>query len=257
MNKIIKKILPTFIIIYVKNLLSKINEYKQERILKRINGNFVNVSYFNKNNILSELCEKYGSDKGYINYHSRKPYNWKPHSYTSFYHSIFGLNRESIKFVYECGIGTNNLNIKANMTKNAEPGASLKVWRDYFVNATIYGGDIDKNVLFEENRIKTYFVDQLNSNTIKNMWEKIGIEEFDIIIDDGFHEPKANLNFFFNSVQKLKQNGVYVIEDVSNHHIKYLNQELEKYDVEIVTLSTQYKKFYNNNNLIVIRKLSV
>ena len=133
MKNILKKILPNFIIINIKKLLSKINEFRQERILKNINGNFVNISYIDNNNILSELCEKYGSDKGFMNYHSKKPYAWRPHSYASFYHSIFCLNRESIKFVYECGIGTNNLNIKSNMTENAEPGASLRVWKDYFV----------------------------------------------------------------------------------------------------------------------------
>ena len=255
MKNIIKKILPNLIIINIKKLLGKLNEFRQERILKNINGNFVNVSYIDNNNILSELCEKYGSDKGFINYHSKKPYAWRPHSYASFYHSIFGLNRESIKFVYECGIGTNNLNIKSNMTENAEPGASLRVWKDYFVNANIFGGDIDKNILFEEDRIKTHFVDQLNASSIKLMWEKTGVEKFDIIIDDGLHEPKANLNFFFNSIHKLKKNGIYIIEDVSNHHIKHLNNKLSEYDVEIVTLSTKYKKIYDNNNLLVIRKL--
>ena len=32
------------------------------------------------------------------------------------------------------------------------------------------------------------------------MWEKTGVEKVDIIIDDGLHEPTANLNFF-NSIQ--------------------------------------------------------
>ena len=69
-------------------------------------------------------------------------------------------------------IGTNDLNIKSNMTENAKPGASLRVWRDYFVNANIFGGDIDEKVLFEEDRIRTFFVDQLNDSSIKLMWEK-------------------------------------------------------------------------------------
>ena len=30
---------------------------------------------------------------------------------------------------------------------------------------------------------------------------------------------------------------------------------MKKYDVETVTLATKYKKYYDNNNLIVIRKL--
>ena len=31
--------------------------------------------------------------------------------------SIFNLSRESIKNVFECGLGTNNPNIKSNMKK--------------------------------------------------------------------------------------------------------------------------------------------
>ena len=56
------------------------------------------------------------------------------------------------------------------MTENGIPGVSLRVWIDYFFNAKIYGGDIDKEILFEEERSKTFYVDQLNSNSIKSMW---------------------------------------------------------------------------------------
>ena len=177
---------------------------------------------------MSELCEKYGSDKGFINPDSRKPYNWIPNSYTSYYHSLFNLNRDNIKLIFECGLGTNNPNLASNMTDTGMPGASLRVWRDYFKNAKIYGGDIDKEILFEEDRIKTFYVDQLNTNSIINMWKNINLDNFDIIIEDGLHTPEANLNFFFNSFDRLKKNGIYVIEDVRNKHLKYLQEKLTK-----------------------------
>lgn len=229
-------------------------DYHQSKILNNTSGNFKNISFINSTNILSKLAEKYGTDKGFINIYSKKPYSWIPHSYTSYYHSIFNLSRENIKFVFECGIGTNNTNIKANMTKNASPGASLRMWSDYFINADIYGGDIDKSILFEEERIKTFFVDQLNTSSIKSMWKNINVENFDIIIDDGLHDPKANLNFFFNSFDKIKKNGIYIIEDVSNQNINFFQKELKNYETEIVTLSNKHKKVYNNNNLIIVRK---
>ena len=147
-----------------------------------------------------------------------------------------------------------NTNIKANMTKNASPGASLRMWSDYFINADIYGGDIDKSILFEEERIKTFFVDQLNTSSIKSMWKNINVENFDIIIDDGLHNPRANLNFFFNSFNKIKKNGIYIIEDVSNDNINFFQKELKNYETEIVTLSNKHKKVYNNNNLVIVRK---
>ena len=219
-------------------------------------SDFKNIIYNNKFNILSELCEKYGSDKGFKNYDSKRLYQWDFHSYTSYYHSIFNLSRENIKLVFECGIGTNNLNFKSNMTVNGIPGASLRVWRDYFFNANIYGGDIDKNTLFEEERIKTFYVDQLDTNSIKFMWESIKLNNFDIIIDDGLHEPEANYNFFVNSFHKLKKNGLYIIEDVNLKYIDRLKNQLERYDTDIIMLSNKYKKYYSDNNLIVIRKTS-
>ena len=142
------------------------------------------------------------------------------------------------------------------MTENGIPGASLRVWRDYFFNAQIYGGDIDKEVLFEEDRIKTFYVDQLDSNSIKSMWETIKVEYFDIIIDDGLHEPEANYNFFINSFHKLKKNGVFVIEDVSKKYLFYLQNKLKDYDIDIVVGFIQSQELYSNktSNLIIIRK---
>ena len=248
MKKIIKKILPNY-------LVNLIGEYRSLNRLNNIKSDVKNISYTSKSNILSELCEKYGSDKGFINFNiDKKPYNWHPHTYSTYYHSIFNLSRQNIKYVFECGLGTNNPNLKSNMTENGIPGASLRVWRDYFVNAQIYGGDIDKEVLFEEDRIKTFYLDQLDSNSIKSMWETIEVEDFDIIIDDGLHEPEANYNFFINSLHKLKKNGVFVNEDVRNMCLVYLQNKLKDYDIDIVVGFTKTKKVYGGNNLIIIRK---
>jgi len=250
MKKFIKKMLSNF-------LLNFIIKIRIKRLLDNIKSDVKNISYTGKSNILSELCEKYGSDKGFINIDiDNKPDNWHPHTYATYYHSIFNLSRESIRHVFECGLGTNNPNIKSNMTENGIPGASLRVWRDYFFNAQIYGGDIDKEVLFEEDRIKTFYVDQLDSNSIKSMWETIKVEYFDIIIDDGLHESEANYNFFINSFHKLKKNGVFIIEDVSKKYLVYLQNKLKDYDIEIVVGFIQSQELYSNktSNLIIIRK---
>ena len=255
MKNFIKNILPNFLLNFIRKIRLKRHEYKQLKILNNIKTDFKNINYSHKSNILSELCEKYGSDKGFVNFDiDKKPYNWHPHTYDTYYHSIFNLSRESIKHVFECGLGTNNPNFKAHMTENGIPGASLRVWRDYFFNAKIYGGDIDEEILFEEERIKTFFLDQLNTNSIKSMWENIEVEEFDIIIDDGLHEPEANYNFFINSFHKLKKNGVFVIEDVKNKYLVYLQNKLKNYDIDIVVGFTKSKKVFDDNNLIIIRK---
>jgi hypothetical protein len=217
-------------------------------------NNFKNISYFNNNtNILSELCEKYGSDKGCLNFNNKTLWGWSAHTYSNFYYSLFNHCKEHIKLVFECGIGTNNPNLSSNMTSRGKPGASLRVWRDYFPNAKIYGADIDKNILFNEDRISTYFVDQCSKETIDKMWQDIGIENFDIILDDGLHNADANINLFLNSFHKLKKGGVYIIEDVHFHNIDRMEKELFMYNPETIILNRKNHR-YHDNNLILIRK---
>ena len=219
------------------------------------NQTFSNTHYTNSNNILCKLSQKYGSDKGWgINEYESSPFVWKPHTFTSFYYSVFDFNRENTKLVFECGIGTNNENLKSSMGKQGTPGASLRVWKDYFQNGEIYGADIDKDILFNEDRIKTYFVDQLDSESIKNMWNNIGVKDFDIIIDDGLHEVDANLNFFKNSFDKLRRNGIYIIEDVKLFDLNTFKEELKDYNPEIIVLKSKFKNYYIDNNIILIRK---
>jgi hypothetical protein len=139
------------------------------------------------------------------------------------------------------------------MTSRGKPGASLRVWRDYFTNSLIYGADIDKNILFEEDRIKTFYVDQLNEFSIKEMWSNINKNNFDIILDDGLHTFEAGITMFLNSFDKLRKNGIYIIEDVDFMYIKKLVDTLSKYNPEIIILNDNNTK-HLNNNLILIRK---
>ena len=247
-NSIIKKILPNYLIYLIR-------WYRRLYRLNNIQSDVIHTIYTNKSNILSELCEMYGTNKGFINIDlDKKPYNKHPHTYATYYHSIFNLSRENIKNVFECGIGTNNPNLISNMTANGFPGASLRVWKDYFYNAQIYGGDIDKKILFEEDRIKTFYVDQLDANSIKLMWQTIEVQNFDIIIDDGLHEPDANYNFFINSFHKLKKNGVFIIEDVSNNNLVYLQNKLKNYNIDIIAGFTK-TQICGDDYLISIKKL--
>ena len=91
-------------------------------------NNFINIHCFNSSkNKLSELCEKYGSDKGYLNYDLITPYGWKAHTYANLYYKLFNHCKDEIKLIFECGIGATNSNILSNMTSDGKPGASLRV----------------------------------------------------------------------------------------------------------------------------------
>ena len=136
----------------------------------KITLSFGTESFYEKKHLkLSSLCDLYGSDKGTMDINIIKPYSWNPHTYTDYYSNLFDHCRSSIKFVFECGIG--NFNQNKNYSEK-KIGSSLKVWRDYFYNAIIYSADINQEILFEENRIKTFDVDQTIKKSIDSMWKK-------------------------------------------------------------------------------------
>lgn len=206
---------------------------------------FSYITNSNSNSKLTELMNYYGSDKGGKNNH---------HNYADFYSEIFFHRRNEIKNFLEIGLGTNNLNLPSNMGIDAVPLASLRAWRDYFKNAQIYGADIDKSILKNEERIKTFFVDQTNSESIKKLFNSIGELKFDIILEDGLHEYNANICFFENSIDYLKNNGIYIIEDVFyKDKKKFLNYFRNKnYNFSIVDI--HHKKNIANNCLAIVRK---
>ena len=143
----------------------------------------------------------------------------------------------------------------SNMSSlNGKPLASVRAWRDYFPNAQIYGADIDKNILKDEERIKTFYVDQTDPRTIDDLFKNIGATDFDIILEDGLHEFNANICFFENSIEYLSPTGTYIIEDVyykdQQKFIKYFNKT--NYNFSIVDL--HHKKNIANNCLIIVNK---
>jgi hypothetical protein len=257
----IKKLDQTILFNFVKKIKNKFDDLKNftthERFVKKISKKtdlkHVTILDNDKKNDLSKLCEHHGSDKGYINFHRENLWPWNPHTYTNVYDNLFNHCRESVKLVFECGIGTTNERISCNMSSGGKPGASLKVWKDYFSNAEIFGADIDKSILFSENRIKTFYVDQLDNNKIYAMWNSVNRENFDLIVDDGLHTYEAAHNFFKASFDKLKKGGIYIIEDVSSSYFEKLFDSLKKFSPEGIVLFDK-NQFWYGNNLIIIRK---
>ncbi len=208
----------------------------------------------NRNDHLAQLCDQYGSDKGELQ-PSGHPYSWPSHNYTDFYSRLFGHCRTVIKSVFECGLGTNNPKLASSMGINGRPGASLRVWRDYFPNANVYGADIDRAILFQEDRIKTFFVDQCDPSAIRNLWKEVGHVSFDLMIDDGLHIFDAGSTFFTHSIDQLADHGIYIIEDVSNSDLFLYKEFFSRLDyvVEFVNLFRPNLPL-ESNSLVVVRK---
>jgi hypothetical protein len=186
----------------------------------------------------TELCKlaiKYGSDK-------------VPeilHSYTPVYYNLF-KNKRNLKKVLEIGIGYPEL---MSLRKDYVTGASLYMWRDFFPEATIYGADIREDTLINEDRIKSFYVDQSDEGSLKNLVAQIG-EDFDFILDDGSHIPEHQILTAKVLTQYLKSDGLYIIEDVVNTEL-VLNA-LSEFKTEVIVGNL---KFNNElDRLILIRR---
>lgn len=205
-------------------------------------------------NVLSELCDKYGSDKGEIK-KTGHPYAWPSHTYADYYSLLFWHCRKDVKRVFECGLGTNNPDRGSSMGVGGKPGASLRVWRDYFPNAQVVGADVDTDILFEEERIQTFYVDQTSPAAIAELWSKVEPGGFDLMVDDGLHTFEAGVCLFENSISRLAENGIYIIEDVTFADMLGFVRFFDKleYQVEFVALARPELQTFDNN-LVVIKR---
>jgi hypothetical protein len=97
-------------------------------------------------------------------------------------------------------------------------GGSIKLWHDYFPNATIHGCDIrDESVMWDQiknnDRIKlfpsTNAYDPLFINQIKDI-------QFDFALDDGPHTLDTMIQFINMYLPLMKEDGILIIEDVQD-----------------------------------------
>jgi hypothetical protein len=225
--------------------------------LESIGGRSFSV-YTSNDTVVGHLCDKHGTDKG-TNGLNEYPYAWAPHRYSDFYDVLFRHRRSEIKRVFECGIGTGNLAISANMGRGARPGASLRVWREYFPNALIYGADIDPEILFSEDRIWTLLIDQLDEESIRIALNNFEPGTFELIIDDGLHTFQASATLFRNSNHLLSDRGVYIIEDVTPANLRKLlslRSEFFSYEFSPV-IFREVNRTQELNSLLMITKKSL
>ena len=149
---------------------------------------------------LEALFNQYGSDKS------------RTHNYHLFYAPMI-KNRNEVTKIVEVGIGSNYTDQVSNMGVKGTPGASLRAFKNFCPNALIIGADVDKRILFNEDRIETYFVDQTKISSLELLADKIGTD-IDLLIDDGLHSPDANINTLSIGISRVKKGGWIVIEDI-------------------------------------------
>lgn len=199
---------------------------------------------------MSRVMTWYGSDKGCFH-----------HNYTVVYESLFKKLRTQPLRIFELGLGTNNEGVKSSMGVCGSPGASLRGWRDLFPNARVYGADIDRGILFEDERIKTFYCDQLDQRAIKELWAQRELQAgVDILIEDGLHTFEANLSFLQGSLDYVRPDGYYIVEDIKSRLTEKWLELLETsyskkfpaYEFVFASLPNSFNA--HDNNLLIIHK---
>jgi len=135
---------------------------------------------------LSELSKNYATDKYTI------------HCYIDeLYEKIFPARRYSAKKVLEIGVHN---------------GDSIRLWRDYFVNAEIYALDVTEcDSIKNSERIVHIVNDAYNKDVIDSL-----PNDFDIVIDDGPHSLESMNIFLKEYSSKINSNGVLILEDIQS-----------------------------------------
>jgi hypothetical protein len=192
---------------------------------------------------------KYGSDKGN---------SW--HNYTTIYSEIFGPLRNRKLRIFELGLGRDHPALAESIGVDGLPGASLRGWREIFPGAIIYGGDIDRSILFTENRIQTFYCDQLDQAAIRDLWAQPAlVDKMDLIIEDGLHTFEGNASFLAGSLDHVLPGGFYSIEDIMTKDLDRWHEHLPSYasqypncDFALLELPNAFNDF--DNNMLIIRK---
>lgn len=110
----------------------------------------------------------------------------------------------------------------------AAHGGSLEMWNDYFKgNATIFSVDINPECKkFENEYTKVFIGSQEDKHFLKHLHDVL--PDLDILIDDGGHTMKQQLTTFENLFDKVKDDGIYLIEDLHTSYFKYFGGGYKK-----------------------------
>lgn len=99
-------------------------------------------------------------------------------------------------------------------------GGSLQMWKEYFgPKCKIYGADINPRCKeLEEDRVEIFIGDQEDRQFLNTLSKRI--PRIDILIDDGGHTMKQQINTFEELFNHISPNGVYLCEDLHTSYGK-------------------------------------
>jgi hypothetical protein len=130
---------------------------------------------------------------------------WKWKHYFEIYDRHFSRFRGTDVHVLEFGVSQ---------------GGSLQMWKNYFgPDSKLFGIDINPLCKrMEEKQVEITIGDQEDRSFLKQLASKI--PRIDILIDDGGHTMRQQINTFEELFPKIDRNGVYLCEDLHTSYWK-------------------------------------
>ena len=237
------------------NLNEKFNiEFSQKtrRYILRKNSKKFGKIIFDSSLEESRLCKlggQFKTNKSSLNLDGHRS------GYTSFYNLILNhlINKDCQ--IAEIGI---------------EKNASAKMWRRYFLKASIDCFEIDQEKInfaktHKLKKVKYYYIDVGSKQIIINQFKK-NKKKYDLIIDDSTHLFDHQINIIFGVYKFLKSGGILIIEDIYKFRKGYEEEKyyekikkIEKYFSYITFVETPHANNYtagwrNEKLLILIKK---
>jgi hypothetical protein len=172
------------------------------------------------------------------------------HGYVPFYEQFF-LNREFLK-IAEFGVFK---------------GDSIRWLLERFPLSTVHGADIlDYQTSWPvDPRFHFTQLDQSNRSEIKSFLNK---ENFELIIEDGSHIPEHQVNCLIEGLPKLKNGGIYILEDIQTslpHHpihqekkrlFKKAKPVIKGNALSVLLAIDHYRKINHSITLEIAREIS-
>jgi len=133
------------------------------------------------------------------------------HSYLGLYENLLSPKKDTAKNVLEIGIGPVKL----------QNGGSIKLWKDYFTNATVYGLDIipKEDVIHElvnDKRVVLFTSTNAYDEKFFNEHFLKKNLKFDFMLDDGPHTLESMKTFIRLYSKVMTDDGILIIEDVQS-----------------------------------------
>lgn len=154
---------------------------------------------------LNSLGKKYRTDKSDLNH------TYKGKTYLDIFQHYMEHKRLEVKTFVEIGV---------------KGGASLRMWKEYFPNATIYGIDIDPACIkHKEDRIEIIIGDQNDDDFLKLLASKFE-KTIDILLDDGSHITDHQIKTYNILYPCVNKTGLFIIEDLSNSYEEWGNNDI-------------------------------